>query len=163
MTRPTKRPRVNHQETADRLKANPHTWLIVGEYRSTISADGICRYIRTGAQRHSHRTPSPYQPAGAYEARMELTEFGVRVDARYVGTPRKDTPVMNDATRVLGQIKRGEILAGPEAARRIAARHQAAYGDAVWGPKKETNPVPAQEPSADAAWAEALAGLGGAA
>ncbi|MEV7871455.1 hypothetical protein AB0P17_36390 [Streptomyces sp. NPDC088124] len=36
-----------------------------------------------------------------------------------------------DADRILGQIERGEVRAGPEAAREIAARHQEAYG-AVW-------------------------------
>ncbi|MEV7422824.1 hypothetical protein [Streptomyces sp. NPDC091212] len=35
------------------------------------------------------------------------------------------------AEHVLGQIARGEVRAGPEAAREIAARHQTAYGD-VW-------------------------------
>lgn len=38
-----------------------------------------------------------------------------------------------DSERVLGQIERGEIRCGPDAAREIAARHQAAYGDQVWG------------------------------
>jgi hypothetical protein len=36
-----------------------------------------------------------------------------------------------DAERVLGQIERGEVVAGPEGARMIAARHEEAYGD-VW-------------------------------
>jgi phage terminase small subunit len=39
---------------------------------------------------------------------------------------------MTDSERVLGQIERGEIRAGADAAREVAARHQAAYGDAVW-------------------------------
>ncbi|MEV7793369.1 hypothetical protein AB0O68_15455 [Streptomyces sp. NPDC087512] len=52
-----------------------------------------------------------------------------------------------DAERVLGQIQRGEIRCGANAAREIAARHQAAYGNAVWGPDK------------DAAWADALTAL----
>ncbi|MFB8772150.1 hypothetical protein [Streptomyces broussonetiae] len=56
---------------------------------------------------------------------------------------------MADHERVLGQIQRGEIRCGADAAREIAARHQAAYGDAVWGP------VP------DAAWADAIAALNG--
>lgn len=38
---------------------------------------------------------------------------------------------MADHERVLGQIERGEVRAGPDAAREIAARHEAAYGD-VW-------------------------------
>lgn len=54
---------------------------------------------------------------------------------------------MTDTQRVLGQIERGEVRAGADAARQIAAKHQAAYGDAVWGP----NP--------DAAWADALSDL----
>ena len=41
---------------------------------------------------------------------------------------------MRDHERVLGQIARGEVQAGPDAARAIAARHQAAYGNTVWGP-----------------------------
>jgi hypothetical protein len=31
----------------------------------------------------------------------------------------------------MGQIERGEVKAGPEGAREIAARHEEAYGD-VW-------------------------------
>ncbi|MFI6251456.1 hypothetical protein [Streptomyces sp. NPDC051016] len=49
-----------------------------------------------------------------------------------------------DTERVLGQIERGEIRCGRDAAREIAARHQAEYGDEVWP---------------DSAWAAALASL----
>ncbi|GAB2731481.1 hypothetical protein [Streptomyces bullii] len=42
-----------------------------------------------------------------------------------------------DAERVLGQIERGELRCGPGAAREIAARHQAAYGDAFDGTPAE--------------------------
>ncbi|MGW7355154.1 hypothetical protein ACWGI0_00285 [Streptomyces sp. NPDC054802] len=45
--------------------------------------------------------------------------------------PRRVQPP-TDSERVLGQIERGEIRAGADAAREIAARHQAAYGNAVW-------------------------------
>lgn len=38
---------------------------------------------------------------------------------------------LTDAERVQGQIERGEVRAGPEAARQIAAQHEEAYGD-VW-------------------------------
>jgi hypothetical protein len=48
-----------------------------------------------------------------------------------------------DSERVLGQIQRGEIRVGPDAAREIAARHEAAYGAAWKTPE-------------DRAWAEAL-------
>ncbi|MFC8862698.1 hypothetical protein [[Kitasatospora] papulosa] len=37
---------------------------------------------------------------------------------------------MTDQQRVLGQIERGEVRAGRDAARQIAARHEAAYGSA---------------------------------
>lgn len=38
---------------------------------------------------------------------------------------------MTDADRILGQIERGEVRAGADATREIAARAEAAYGD-VW-------------------------------
>lgn len=51
---------------------------------------------------------------------------------------------MTDTDRILGQIERGEIRVGTDAAREIAARHEAAYG-AAW--------------PADHAWADALTAL----
>ncbi|MFI1371294.1 hypothetical protein ACH4UY_04690 [Streptomyces longwoodensis] len=42
-----------------------------------------------------------------------------------------------DSERVLGQITRGEVQAGPEAARRIAIRHETAYGAAFRGSPAE--------------------------
>lgn len=49
------------------------------------------------------------------------------------------TPItpMPDHERVLGQIARGEVRAGAHAARKIAARHQATYGDAFDGTPAE--------------------------
>lgn len=50
-----------------------------------------------------------------------------------------------DTERVIGQIARGEMRCGRDAAREIAARHQEAYGNAVWGPapsaSKKEQPV----------------------
>lgn len=43
----------------------------------------------------------------------------------------------SDAERVLGQIARGEVIAGRTGARMIAARAQAAYGD-VWNHRVPT-------------------------
>ncbi|NEA52349.1 hypothetical protein [Streptomyces sp. SID10815] len=80
MTRPGRR-QVNHSEAAHRLRAQPGVWLPVGEYRTKDSADVAARAIRTGRWPN---WPSPYT-AGQYETRTELTEFGVRVDARYLG------------------------------------------------------------------------------
>lgn len=53
---------------------------------------------------------------------------------------------MTDAERILGQLERGEIRCGRDAAREIAARAEKAYG-AAW--------------PTDHAWAEAIAELNG--
>lgn len=53
-----------------------------------------------------------------------------------------------DSSRVLGQIERGEIRCGRDAAREIAARHEASYGAAF-----------TRRADADAAWADALTAL----
>jgi hypothetical protein len=60
---------------------------------------------------------------------------------------RPVTPT-TEAERVLGQIQRGELRCGADAAREIAARHEAAYGGAF------TRPA-----SNDDAWADALTAL----
>lgn len=61
------------------------------------------------------------------------------------------TPI-SDADRVLGQIQRGELRCGRDAARAIAARHQDAYGAAF-------NGTPAEALLAGLAWGNALASL----
>jgi hypothetical protein len=53
-----------------------------------------------------------------------------------------------DTERVLGQIDRGEMWCGPDAARAIAARHEEAYGSAFTLPATD-----------DIAWADALAAI----
>ncbi|WP_211303270.1 hypothetical protein [Streptomyces milbemycinicus] len=63
---------------------------------------------------------------------------------------------MQDHERVLGQMARGEVLAGPEAARRIAARHEAAYGD-VW--KRPAPAAPVRSVAVDSVWADAVHSL----
>jgi hypothetical protein len=137
MTRPLKRRHIKHAAVAAQLRRHPGMWHEVGEFPGTESASGAARRIRTG-----YMAPM-YQPAGAFEARTEPTEFGTRVVARYVGGvvareasasggPAVCAP-LRDCDRVTGQIERGEVLAGPEGARRIAARHMEAYGNAVWG------------------------------
>lgn len=80
--RPLRRSWVNHSLIADRLRAHARTWIPVNEYRTRASADSTAKGIRTG--RWSRNQESPYK-AGEFEARTELTEFGVRVVARYVG------------------------------------------------------------------------------
>lgn len=57
-----------------------------------------------------------------------------------------------DTERVLGQIARGEVRAGRDAAREIAAKAEAQYGD-VWrtATVRPINSAPATETGADAA------------
>ncbi|MFF8590037.1 hypothetical protein ACF061_01115 [Streptomyces sp. NPDC015220] len=80
MTRYRRR-QTDHHAAADRLRAQPGVWLPVGEYSTRASADGTAKTIRTGQWPNG---PSPYT-AGHFEPRTEMTEFGVRVDARYLG------------------------------------------------------------------------------
>ncbi|MGW4043031.1 hypothetical protein [Streptomyces sp. NPDC004721] len=159
MSRPVKRPYIRHAEVAARLRSQLGVWGEVGEYPSAKSAEDAVRRIQT-----AYQAPM-YQPAGSFEARVEGTELYTLVFARYVGhttavpvlderpatPPSTQIPPGRDCDRVLGQIARGEVQAGPEGARRIAARHQEAYGNAVWGSGRDP----------DAAWADALAGLNG--
>jgi hypothetical protein len=91
---------VDHVAVAARCRANPGQWQEVGEYNSTLSADGMVRAIRAAyvpASRRARAT-SAYAPAGAFEATRVLTEFGARVEARYVGSTDE---VGNDAVTAL--------------------------------------------------------------
>lgn len=85
MSRPVKRRYVDHTKAAARLRAHPRMWLPVGEYRARTTADGIARAIRNGVPLSRTAGSSPYAPAGSFDARMDLTEFGVQVIARYIG------------------------------------------------------------------------------
>jgi hypothetical protein len=146
------RPQVDHQQAAAALRARPGVWLTVAEYRNADTVRSIRDRIRTG----QHDVGRWYQPAGAYETRTALTDDGTLLEARYLPEARyhparRRTPpvatmlAQTDAARVLGQIDRREVVAGPEGARRIAARHQAAYGD-VWNDDADN----------DQAWADAI-------
>ena len=81
----TRRPNVNHFAVAAVCRANPGEWRPVGEYNSTQSAEGACGYIRD-ALMTARAQQSAYSPAGSFETRYALTEFGARVEARYVGS-----------------------------------------------------------------------------
>lgn len=81
MSRLARRPMANHIAAAAAMRAQPGTWVHVGVYRTTQSAQTTARWIRIGAE----RLPS-YQPAGAYEPRIALVDDGAAVFARYVGT-----------------------------------------------------------------------------
>lgn len=143
--------RVDHAEVAAALRNQPGTWLPVGEYRNSTTAHSVSRIIRGGLQ----HTGAKYQPAGAFETRTRFTDDGTLLEARYVGSlPRHPASIRPslDTERVLGQIQRGELRCGADAARVIAARHEDAYGDAFHG-------TPAQALLASLAWADTLASL----
>lgn len=92
--------RINHFTVAASCRANPGEWLPVGEYNSTQSAEGAGDYIRNAYVKTSTQT-SAWVPAGAFETRHELTEYGARLEARYVGV--SDTAAWTDALTVLPQ------------------------------------------------------------
>lgn len=91
-----KRRQINHFKVAEHCRANPGVWQPVGEYNSTSSAHGAAAYIRNARVRTPHHA-SPYAPAGAFEARRMLTEFGALVEARYVGAS-PDTAALDGGT-----------------------------------------------------------------
>jgi hypothetical protein len=82
MSRLASRPKVNHAEAAAKLRAKPGKWLLIGEYGSSQSAEGFAHCVRTA---YVKRGPSPYAPAGSFQARTRLTEFGAALWACYVG------------------------------------------------------------------------------
>lgn len=148
----SRHPRVDHAATAASLREQPGVWLPVGEYRNALTADSTARLIRSAFAGSARYTARFYGPAGSFETRTRLTDDGTLLEARYVGDRRSMRPdrvrMSDDAERVLGQIERGEIRCGADAAREIAARHQEAYGNTVW-------------PDDDFAWADAVASLKG--
>jgi hypothetical protein len=79
-----RRPNIDHKAVATACRNQPGVWQPVAEYNSSQSADGAAGYIRDATTKHTHHT-SPYAPAGAFEARRTLTEYGARVEARFVG------------------------------------------------------------------------------
>lgn len=76
--------RIDHFAVAALCRANPGEWKPVGEYNSTQSAYGAIGHIANAIIK-SPGQRSAYSPAGSFEARQTLTEFGARVEARYVG------------------------------------------------------------------------------
>ncbi|MFD5491531.1 hypothetical protein ACFWH4_00980 [Streptomyces sp. NPDC127091] len=77
---------IDHRDAAARLRAQPGVWLPVGEYRTQGTANAAAKAIRTG--RWPNGNPAPYT-VGEFEPRTELTEFGVRVLARHLGTQQQ--------------------------------------------------------------------------
>ncbi|CAM5591964.1 hypothetical protein [Streptomyces purpurascens] len=153
MSRLARRPRADHKHTAEEARHRPGTWVTVGEYRNATSARDVANRIRSGCPLGTPAYGTPYEPAGAFESRTRLTEDGTLLEVRFTGgtllSDQRRVQQTSDTQRVLGQIERGEIRCGADAAREIAARHETAYGSAVW------------PGSDDEAWADALASLDG--
>ncbi|MFF9894917.1 hypothetical protein [Streptomyces longispororuber] len=84
MSRLPRRPYVDHAAVAARARQQAGEWQVVGEYRSRVPAEGAAHTTRTARPRRSGTT-SPYAPAGAYETKLQLTEYGCLVLVKYVG------------------------------------------------------------------------------
>jgi hypothetical protein len=128
--------RVDHAQVAAALRAAPGQWLTVGEYHNPTTVTRIAHMIRSA----SFALSIWYGPAGAFETRTRLTEDGTLLEACFVGVRplhQNSLPPTFDADRVIGQIERGEVRVGPDAAREIAARHEAEYGAAFVGSPAE--------------------------
>jgi hypothetical protein len=82
VSRLARRPVIDHQAAAANLRAKPGKWLLVGEYRSGQSAVHMAWAVRAGWTKSG---TSPYAPAGSFEARTRLTEYGAALLACYVG------------------------------------------------------------------------------
>lgn len=95
MSRPARRPRANHSEAAESARQQPGTWVTVNDYRSGLTARDVVRRIRTGTPIGSPANSTPYLPAGAFEARIELLDEDTRVEARFVGAPAPTTSTIS--------------------------------------------------------------------
>lgn len=149
------RARADHVAAASEARAEPGRWVRACVYPTSTSARDTARDVRT-----AERLPA-YAPAGSFQASVSTEPDGYVLWVVYVadGSQHRHGRALApdpDTERVLGQIRRGEVVAGPEGARRIAARHEAAYGD-VWAPRPPT--LTPATPSDDMAWADALADL----
>jgi hypothetical protein len=89
----TSRKQIDHFAVAAACRANPGVWQPVGEYKATTTAQGMVWHIRRGSTKNLTQRWA-YLPVGSFEARHELTEFGARVEARYVGTAERLAAVL---------------------------------------------------------------------
>ncbi|MGW0583525.1 hypothetical protein ACWD25_48205 [Streptomyces sp. NPDC002920] len=84
MSRPSAKPRPDHRIAADQARQLPGQWVLAGTYPSSVSAKGASLQVRTGT-----RLPA-YRPAGAFEARTEITQDGVDLWVRYLDQAGRD-------------------------------------------------------------------------
>lgn len=67
-------------------------------------------------------------------AKADAVHYRIRLN--HSSQPAGRIEPATDAERIQGQIDRGEVRVGPDAAREIAARIEAAGG--FWGPRRDT-------------------------
>jgi len=79
VSRPKSRPMADHQHAANQARQMPGQWVLAGTYGSSASAQSAALQVRTG-----EKAPA-YRPAGAFEARTEVTQDGADLWVRYVG------------------------------------------------------------------------------
>ncbi|CBG73079.1 hypothetical protein SCAB_60601 [Streptomyces scabiei 87.22] len=79
MSRLAARPRADHQHAASMARQMPGTEVFAGTYGSSLSATAAARAVRTGQR------AAAYKPAGAFAARIEVTQDGVDLWVRYLG------------------------------------------------------------------------------
>ncbi|MEL3949481.1 hypothetical protein [Streptomyces sp. LNU-CPARS28] len=97
-----KPPRTCHREVADRLRAQPGTWGLVGIYPHATSAHKLARCIR-----NAYGRCAVYGPAGSFETRtVKLLGGSRRVEARYM-PPRSDDDLWAEALAALTEDRAG--------------------------------------------------------
>ncbi|MEV6791306.1 hypothetical protein AB0M87_04740 [Streptomyces sp. NPDC051320] len=84
MTRARGRRQVDHREIAALATQLPGTWVLAGSYGSNYGAKAVALRVRTADYSRA------YLPAGAYEARTELTEEGADLYVRRVPAPQPE-------------------------------------------------------------------------
>ncbi|MFE6408203.1 hypothetical protein ACFVOR_14855 [Streptomyces sp. NPDC057837] len=85
MSRLARRPRADHQHTADEARRRPGTWVTVGEYRNAESVRTLAHRIRSGYPIGTPSYGTPYRPAGAFASRISHTENGTLLEVCYTG------------------------------------------------------------------------------
>jgi hypothetical protein len=93
VSRPKGRQRPDHQHVADQTRQMPDQWVFAGTYNSSSSAGHAAGVVRNP----SDTSLRFYCPAGAFQARTELTDDGADLYVRYVAGLTAPSPHDNAA------------------------------------------------------------------
>lgn len=96
MSRPVKRPRANHDQTAASLRRSPGIWQRVSTHRASSPANNAAHRIRTAYGRPC------YEPAGAFEAEVHVLGDDYVMHARWLGPQREAQLRRAEARTALG-------------------------------------------------------------